>query len=364
MNSKDLKTTTQMKTDGDWQDPARTKKGAVLRNASRIVPPLGGNQSPAEAEGTIPASEGPSKILVVDDSPVSRKLVELALCQKAYEVIFAETGKQAVELFRDQRPVLVIMNWTLPDLAGEELCQRLRSMSEEFHTHIIVLTGRTDKNCLIRALAAGADDYLTKPFHEGELIARVGAGLRLAELCRQIAKKSVLLEELALTDSLTGLPNRRAIESWAQTQLSSAARQGFSYWVILADLDHFKQVNDTFGHEAGDAVLKKFSKILKSQLRNGDMCGRFGGEEFLIVMTYLNRENVLKVIDRIRLELQMSPLRFHEATILVTASFGIAGFEQNQLPPGLTKLQSLADTALYSAKMRGRNRVEIAAAVC
>jgi two-component system, cell cycle response regulator len=336
----------------------------LVEYASRLGPALGKNHSLPKSQGCVPTNEAGPRILVIDDSPVSRKLVELALSLRGYELLFAETGHQGLEMFREHKPSLVIMNWTLPDVAGEELCQTIRSMAEEFQTYLIVLTGRTDKECLIRALQAGANDHLTKPFHEEELIARAGAGLRLAELCRGIAKKSLLLEELALTDALTGLPNRRAIENWAQSQLSSASRHGFSYWVVLADLDHFKQVNDSFGHEAGDAVLKKFSKILKSQLRNEDICGRFGGEEFLIVMTHVSKEDALKAIERIRLALQMSPVQFREATVAVTASFGVAGFEQNQVPPALDNLRSLADGALYSAKRRGRNRVEIATAVC
>ena len=341
-------------------DVSRIRK-TVVGYASRLVSELG-NKGNAVNQTEL-ANQVRLKILVVDDSPVSRKLVEFTLCHRGYELLFARTGKEAVDAFRKHQPLLVLMNWTLPDISGEELCYEIRSISEECHTYIIVLTGRTDKNCLVRALAAGADDYITKPFDAGELLARVSAGFRLAELCQRIAKKNVLLEELALTDGLTGLPNRRAIENWAQTQLSSAVRHGFSFWVVMADLDHFKHVNDAFGHEAGDAVLKKFAKILRSQLRNGDICGRFGGEEFLIVMTYVNRDDVYKVIDRIRLELQMSPVQLRDSTLVATASFGIAGFEQSAGSQALETLQCLADRALYSAKKGGRNRVEIAAAV-
>lgn len=352
---------------GQVHPERQAKDGSGMRNtvlgyASRLISVLGSG-STARVEDPVPTVQLRLKILVIDDSPVSRKLVEFALCHRGYDLIFARTGKEAIELFREHRPLLILMNWTLPDIEGEELCRHLRSLSEDFHSYIIVLTARTEKKCLVRALGAGADDYLTKPFHAGELLARIGAGLRLAELCQRIARQNILLEELALTDSLTGLPNRRAIENWAQIQLSNAIRHGFPFWVVLADLDHFKQVNDAFGHEAGDAVLRKFSQILKSQLRNGDLCGRFGGEEFLIVMTYVDRERVLNAIERIRLELQMSLLELPQSTIGVTASFGIAGFEQNEIPPALRTLQALADKALYSAKKGGRNRVEIAAAI-
>jgi len=298
------------------------------------------------------------KILIVDDSPVSRKLVELPLLEKGYELIFATNGRSAVELFEKHRPDVVITDWMMPDLTGKEICQRIRATSQDPYTYIIVLTGQTSKDNLVEALALGADDYLTKPFHRGELLARVGVGARITGLHRQIERKNKLWEGLALTDSLTGLPNRRAIEDWASTQLSSAARHGYSFWVALADLDHFKQVNDTFGHDAGDAVLKKFGRILKNSLRRGDLCGRLGGEEFLLVLTHTNKENALGVIDRIRMELANTPVTFGACTLGVTASFGLAGFEGSHKASSFSRLRELADTALYSAKRGGRNRIE------
>lgn len=302
------------------------------------------------------------KILIVDDSPVSRKLVELPLAQKQYRLLFAKTGQEAMRLFEEHRPELVILDWMMPDLTGEELCQRIRSSSQDSYSYIIVLTGSTDKDCLVKALDAGADDHLTKPFHRGELMARVAVGIRTSELHRQIRTKNMFLEKLALTDALTGLPNRRAIENWAAGQHSGAARYGFSFWVVLADLDHFKQVNDTFGHDAGDAVLQKFSKILMANTRRSDLCGRFGGEEFLMVLTHAAKEDALAVIERIRCELERTPFTFGGCTVRVTASFGLAGFEGHQKPSIFSKLQTLADEALYAAKRGGRNRVELAGA--
>jgi diguanylate cyclase (GGDEF)-like protein len=214
----------------------------------------------------------------------------------------------------------------------------------------------------VSALEAGADDHLTKPFHSAELVARLAVGVRTIELHRQLETKSMLLEKLALTDALTELPNRRAIENWAAGQLSGAARHQFSYWIVLVDLDHFKQVNDTFGHEAGDAVLKQFSKILKANTRRSDLCGRFGGEEFLMVLTHAQKKDALAVIERIRRELETTPFTFGGCTVNVTASFGLAGFEGHEKPFVFSKLQALADTALYAAKRGGRNRAEFAQA--
>jgi len=314
-----------------------------------------------KAESDMQPIEEELKVLVVDNSPVLRNLVEWALSQKRYSFLFAETGQEALDLFEEHRPPLVIMGWTLPDLTGEKLCRCMRTRSQDSYTYILVLTCETEKSDLIFALNAGADDYLTKPFHRGELVARVGVGLRIVELQRRIESKNVVLEELALSDSLTGLPNRRAIENWASSQLSGALRHGYSFWVVLADLDHFKQVNDTFGHEAGDNVLKKFSEILKSCMRGSDLCARLGGEEFLLILTHSNKDSALAVTERIRTKLADTPFNFGPSTVTVTASFGLAGFEGTQEPSTFSKLQELADAALYSAKRAGRNRVEITA---
>jgi two-component system cell cycle response regulator len=300
------------------------------------------------------------KVLVADDSAVSRKLVEQTLCSENYSLVFARNGCEAVELFTEHVPPLVIADWIMPDLTGIELCRHIKSKSAESYTYVILLTGKSERESLVTGLGAGADDYLTKPFHPEELIARVGVGLRMIELQRQIEAKNLLLSELALTDALTGLPNRRAIEEWAARQLSAAARYGFSFWVAVADLDHFKAVNDTHGHEAGDTVLKAFSGILRANSRQSDICGRMGGEEFLSILTHATAENAKIVIDRIREQFAAMKFDFDGSSLSVTASFGLAGFE-GERAPDFHRLVAQADAALYSAKGRGRNRVEIAA---
>ena len=298
------------------------------------------------------------KVLVADDSAVSRKLVELTLHEKQYSLVFAESGREALDLFAEHRPALVIVDWIMPDLTGLEICQHIRSKSQASYTYIILLTGKSEKESVVEGLAAGADDYLTKPFHHEELIARVGVGLRIIGLQREIEAKNLLLKELALTDALTSLPNRRAIEDWATRQLSGAARYGFSFWVALADLDHFKTVNDTYGHDAGDVVLKSFSEILKSNSRQSDICGRIGGEEFLLVLTHTTEENAKRVIDRVRAELEATQFNFDGNNLKVTASFGLAGFAGTRAPD-FNRLVAQADAALYSAKRQGRNRLEL-----
>jgi diguanylate cyclase (GGDEF)-like protein len=297
------------------------------------------------------------KVLVADDSPIYRKLVEHTLSEKQYAVLFAKSGREAIDLFSEHQPSLVITDWMMPDLSGIELCEHIRNHSQQTYTYIIILTGITEKNKLVKGLAAGADDYLTKPFHSDELLARVGVGRRIVELHRQLEAKNRMLEELALSDPLTGLPNRRAIDDWATRQLSGAARYGFSFLVVLADLDHFKAVNDAHGHDAGDTVLKKFSEIVKANSRRSDMCGRIGGEEFLFVLTHTTQEGARVVIERIRTELEATKFVFDGTSLTVTASFGLAGFEGTQAPD-FNQLVTQADAALYAAKRTGRNRIQ------
>lgn len=304
------------------------------------------------------AAGQPVKVLVADDSAVSRKLVELTLSEKQYSLVFAKSGRETLDLFAEQHPSLVIVDWMMPDLTGLEICKHIRSRAQASYTYIILLTGKSEKESVVEGLAAGADDYLTKPFHHEELIARVGVGLRIIGLQREIEAKNLLLKELSLTDALTSLPNRRAIEDWATRQLSGAARYGFSFWVALADLDHFKRVNDTYGHDAGDNVLKAFSEILKSNSRKSDICGRIGGEEFLLVLTHTTGENAKLVIDRVRVELEATHFNFDGKSLKVTASFGLAGFVGTRAPD-FNRLVAQADAALYSAKRQGRNRLEL-----
>src|SRR5712692_5163222 len=313
------------------------------------------------AKAELDATARDFKVLVADDSPIYRKLVEHTLSEKQYTVLFAKSGREAIDLFSEHQPSLVITDWMMPDLSGIELCEHIRNHPRQTYTSLITLPITTDKNNHVKALAAGANDYPTKPFHSDELLARVGVGRRIVELHRQLEAKNRLLEELALTDSLTGLPNRRAIEEWATRQLSGAARYGFSFLVVLADLDHFKAVNDTHGHDAGDTVLKKFADILKSNSRRSDICGRMGGEGFLFILTHTTQENAKVVIERIRAELEAAKFDFDGGSLTVTASLGLAGFEGTQAPD-FNRLVSQADAALYTAKRTGRNRIEIAAA--
>lgn len=299
------------------------------------------------------------EVLVVDDSPVYRKLVETTLSSQQYSILLAKDGREALELFAQHLPPLVITDWQMPDLSGIELCQKIRAEYLNAYTYVILLTAMSEKDNVVAGLAAGADDYLTKPFHAGELLARVGVGRRFIELQRQLEAKNRLLEEAALTDPLTGLPNRRAVESSAPRELLGAARHGYPLWVVAVDLDHFKSVNDSYGHEAGDIVLKRFGQILKTHTRASNICGRMGGEEFLLILTHVTAENILAAVNRLRKEFEAQTFNFEGKTVTVTASFGVAGF-QDKVAPEFTRLVIEADKALYAAKREGRNQVKVA----
>jgi diguanylate cyclase (GGDEF)-like protein len=297
-------------------------------------------------------------VLVVEDSPFSRKLLEYALSGDSYSLLLAENGKEALRLFKEHRPAMVITDWMLPDSSGPELCERIRAESPESYTYIILLTSMTEKEDIVRGLSAGADDYLTKPFDRGELLARIGVGRRIIGLHREIDAKNKLLLEMAHTDSLTGLPNRRAIEEWAKRQLRGAARHGYSLWVVHVDLDGFKSINDSHGHEAGDQVLRGIGRILKEYTRASDISGRMGGDEFLVVVTHAEKEHIPLAVERLREKIASQKFSFGGESISVTASFGVCGF-QGKEPPEFSVLVRQADNALYGAKRSGRNQVKI-----
>lgn len=299
------------------------------------------------------------KVLVVDDSATCRQRVGLTLdYHPSYETFLACNGEEALRIYREKLPSIVVTDWMMPDFSGIELCQRIRAEKELPFAYVIMMTSDTDKGRAAQALEAGADDYIAKPFDSSELLARIGAGRRMVELYRELQSKNAQLEELARTDALTGLPNRRAIEDWADKQLKGSSRHGFPIWMILGDLDHFKQVNDTFGHAAGDAVLRTFAETLKQGTRASDMCGRLGGDEFLMVITHVSGEKIELMVNRFREQFSSLSFPFSAHSISLTATFGAAGIESDQ-QWSFSELLRSADEMLYEAKRAGRNCVRM-----
>jgi diguanylate cyclase (GGDEF)-like protein len=293
------------------------------------------------------------RVLVADDSAVSRKLVEHALEGEFCKLLFAKNGAEALQIISQSRPHIVITDWMMPDTSGPELCKRIREGSQEGYTYIILLTSSSDMEKLVEGLAAGADDYLTKPFHEKELLARIGVGRRIITMHGEIATKNRLLEEAARTDHLTGLPNRRAVEEYARKQLSGALRYKFPVWVIAADLDGFKLINDTYGHSAGDEVLRYFANVLKVNTRAADICGRLGGDEFILMLTHSDEKHIPVFVERLRAAIANHDFNFEGNETHVGASFGCAGL-QPIAPKEFGELLAEADTALYRAKAEKR----------
>jgi diguanylate cyclase (GGDEF)-like protein len=263
-----------------------------------------------------------------------------------------------MNLFAEQQPDLVITDWMMADVPGVELCRRMREGLKGSYVYIIILTSITDKREISTGLSAGADDYLTKPFAPEELRARLEVGCRIIEFHRQIEAKTRLLEELALTDDLTGLPNRRAIEIWAHREIAGAVRYRFELSVVMADLDRFKGLNDSFGHEAGDTVLKEFAQILKDNCRTSNICGRIGGEEFLMGLSHSDMKGAAIAVEHIRENLAEKVFTFGTHKMAVTTSFGIASLRRES--ETYSQLVCRADKALYCAKQSGRNRVAFA----
>jgi two-component system chemotaxis response regulator CheY len=294
------------------------------------------------------------KVLVVDDSPVYRKLLENVLSGESYTLLSARDGTEALRIYQEQSPCIVITDWMMPDISGVELCSRIRADNSRPYTYLILMTSKAEKENVVKGLDAGADDYLTKPFDHGEMLARIRVGRRIIDLNRQLATKSRNLEEAARTDPLTGLPNRRAIEEWATKQLLGAARHGYSVWVIACDIDSFKPVNDTFGHDAGDTVLRVFADTLKKFTRGSDICGRLGGDEFLWVIAHSEPENVELTVNRFREQFAALSFPFSGQSVNVTASFGAAGSQGREIQD-FRALVRKADQMLYEAKRNGRN---------
>ncbi len=299
------------------------------------------------------------KILIAEDSIVSRHLLEATLRKWGYEVVVACDGLEALELMqRENAPNLAILDWMMPGMTGLEVCDRIRRRAGEPYTYILLLTSKSQKEDVIEGMDAGADDYITKPFDQHELQVRLRAGRRLVDLQAELLSAREALREQATKDSLTHLWNRNSILEILSRELVRAAREGTSVGVVMVDLDHFKSVNDNYGHFAGDAVLSESARRMQSTIRQYDAIGRYGGEEFLVILPGCDEQGCYNQAERMRKNLAQAKMSLNESTVCVTASFGATV----ALPGQSRTAESLirkADEALYLAKRLGRNRVEV-----
>ena len=303
------------------------------------------------------------RILIADDSIVSRHLLDATLRKWGYEVVVASDGVEAWNYLQaEDAPKLAILDWVMPGLTGPEVCRRVREKAQDkdVYTYILLLTSKSLREDLIEGMESGADDYITKPFDQHELKVRLRAGTRIIDLQRELVAAREELREQATKDFLTRIWNRSSILDIFQRELSRGARENRSVGLVLADLDHFKAVNDTFGHFAGDAVLREFARRMQSATRPYDAVGRYGGEEFLIVLPGCEADAARVQAERVREAVAAGPFAAVAQSIAVTCSIGVSC----RARPSLSDTDPLvrdADMALYAAKDHGRNRVEACA---
>lgn len=304
-----------------------------------------------------------TSILIAEDDPVSRRVLEAFVEKRGYEVVLASNGERALELLSGEAaPRLAILDWMMPGMEGTEVCRQLREQAgERPYIYVLLLTARTDREDLLAGLQSGADDYIRKPFDPAELDARLRTGQRILDLQDKLIAARDELRFRATHDSLTGVGTRGVVLETLNREHSRQQREGGAFGVILLDIDHFKEVNDNYGHLCGDSVLREIAAAIKDSLRPYDTVGRYGGEEFLIVVPQADSENAVRIAQRIRKAIRSRAVAANGTEVRVTASFGVA--TSTQAEPAIPEaLLRAADEALYRAKSNGRNRCEFATA--
>jgi diguanylate cyclase (GGDEF)-like protein len=287
------------------------------------------------------------RVLAAEDNPVFQSMLRTMLTKWGYQAVMARDGNEAWHILESpDAPRLAVLDWMMPGLDGVEICRRVRSLRREPYIYILLLTARTESQDLIEGMDAGADDYLTKPFNAHELRVRIRAGRRILDL-------QDALRQQATHDGLTGLLNRNSILDKLAEEISRSMRQDEPVAVLMADLDRFKLVNDTYGHLAGDAVLREAARRLKAASRSYDAVGRYGGEEFLVVLPGCDGAQAMKQCERLREAIASEPFPIEGGSLTVTCSLGVASTDRTPS----ARLVHCADEALYQAKSGGRNRM-------
>jgi diguanylate cyclase (GGDEF)-like protein len=302
------------------------------------------------------------KVLVADDSLVMRRLLESTLESWNYEVISVRDGGEAwAHLEREDAPPLAILDWMMPVATGLELCRKVRAMNRLSYTYILLLTSRGLREDIVEGMSAGADDYVVKPFDKHELEVRLRAGRRIIDLQADLVSAREALREQATRDALTSVWNRSSILEILDRELHRSRREGRSVGLVMMDLDNFKEINDTYGHQDGDEALREVGRRMTRAIRPYDSFGRYGGEEFMCVVPSCNESGLRSHAERLRLALCETPMTLSGYSIGVTASFGIT-CPATSNPLTIDQLIRVADDALYEAKRAGRNRVVYLAA--
>jgi len=294
-------------------------------------------------------------VLIAEDDPMFRKILQSWLESWGYRVRVAEDGDDAWKiLLQDAPPELLILDWMMPRVDGIELCRRIRERQQSPYQYILLVTAKDNKNDVVMGLEAGADDYLTKPFDRCELRARLRVGRRILQLQQDLISAREELRFQATHDVLTGIGNRGAILDLLHRELERAARARGSTGVLMLDLDHFKTINDSHGHLVGDVVLKEVANRICHVVRPYDFVGRYGGEEFLVILPGCNKEQAQQVGERIRQAICADPVLTAGSEICLTISVGATAALSLQLSG--KEMVAIADNALYRAKNAGRNR--------
>lgn len=302
-----------------------------------------------------PPTAKPMRVLVAEDNPVFQSMLRAMLTKWGYSVVVARDGLAAWSALQgEDAPRLAILDWMMPELDGVEVCRRVRNTGREPYIYVLLLTARTDSQDLVDGMEAGADDYLTKPFNAHELRVRLRAGCRILDLQEQLLHAREALRDQATHDGLTKVLNRSAIMDVLRNEIARAERDHQPLSLLMLDLDRFKSINDTYGHQMGDAALREAALRMRTACRRYDSVGRYGGEEFLMVLPGCDLADACSQAERLREAIAASSFSCGSESLQVTISVGVSSAHDHHADTMIRE----ADEALYRAKSQGRNRVE------
>ena len=309
-----------------------------------------------ESAQSTPAYGAPTEVLLAEDDPVYRQILHRWLESWGHRVTIAQDGLEAWQILqKGDAPRIIILDWMMPGMEGPELCRRIRAEKKSPSPYILLVTAKGGREDVIRGLEAGADDYIQKPCEADELRARVGVGQRMLKAQADLIEAREDLRFSATHDSLTGLWNHGTVLDLLEREIRRSARVPAPVGVLMVDIDHFKIINDTYGHLAGDSVLKDVSRRIEQAVRSYDIVGRYGGEEFVLVLPECHPEETQANGERIRQAVASTPIAAGGVDIDVTVSVGAASMADATSP---NDLLTRADSALYRAKETGRDRTE------